>query len=91
MVWQPAEGGEAVSATEWSRVVAGDEDVASADPSRSTGGADRPRPRPPRSAAEPTRPPRRADGSDEPVPTPADAPEHGVSGTPTATAEEGSA
>jgi N utilization substance protein A len=26
MVWQPAEGGEAVSATEWSRVVAGDED-----------------------------------------------------------------
>jgi hypothetical protein len=25
MVWQPAEGGEAVSATEWSRVVAGDE------------------------------------------------------------------
>jgi hypothetical protein len=30
MVWQPAEGGEAVSATEWSRVVAGDED----DPSK---------------------------------------------------------
>jgi N utilization substance protein A len=27
MVWQPAEGGEAVSATEWSRVVAGDEDT----------------------------------------------------------------
>src|SRR6202044_254045 len=25
MVWQPAEGGEAVSATEWSRVVAGDD------------------------------------------------------------------
>ena len=36
MVWQPAEGGEAVSATEWSRVVAGDEDAggAGADPSK---------------------------------------------------------
>ena len=32
MVWQPAEGGEAVSATEWSRVVAGDEDGAPAGP-----------------------------------------------------------
>ncbi len=30
MVWQPAEGGEAVSATEWSRVVAGDDDGAAA-------------------------------------------------------------
>jgi len=28
MVWQPAEGGEAVSATEWSRVVAGDDATA---------------------------------------------------------------
>jgi N utilization substance protein A len=36
MVWQPAEGGEAVSATEWSRVVAGD-DGASA-------GSDAPKP-----------------------------------------------
>jgi len=32
MVWQPAEGGEAVSATEWSRVVAGDEDDAASGP-----------------------------------------------------------
>jgi N utilization substance protein A len=31
MVWQPAEGGEAVSATEWSRVVAGDDDGAATD------------------------------------------------------------
>jgi hypothetical protein len=36
MVWQPAEGGEAVSATEWSRVVDGD-DGASA-------GSDAPKP-----------------------------------------------
>ncbi len=28
MVWQPAEGGEAVSASEWSRVVAGDDGAA---------------------------------------------------------------
>jgi N utilization substance protein A len=35
MVWQPAEGGEAVSASEWSRVVAGDDGAAAgADPQK---------------------------------------------------------
>ncbi|MHB8682438.1 MAG: hypothetical protein ACYDA2_10150, partial [Acidimicrobiales bacterium] len=31
MVWQPAEGGEAVSAAEWSRVVAGEPAAAGAE------------------------------------------------------------
>ena len=38
MVWQPAEGGEAVSAAEWSRVVVGD-DGAGAGPTAEAGRA----------------------------------------------------
>jgi N utilization substance protein A len=37
MVWQPAEGGEAVSAAEWSRVVAGGGEVDEADKEPSDG------------------------------------------------------
>jgi len=44
MVWQPAEGGEAVSAAEWSRVAAGGEPVASGPAAQTAEGAEEPKP-----------------------------------------------